>query len=250
MSAMSRSEPVGPSQRVWGALLRVYVAIATLFLLGPILAVTLGSLTRTQYVVFPPKGLTLAWYGKIFERPEMLSSFGLSLAIAACAATIATLVSLLVALVLVRRRSRLGGLLWLLVVSPMMLPAIVLGFAFLQTYTWLGFGNSVAGLLAGHIVLVTPYAVALATTGLRSVDPTLEEAARSLGASQSRTLRLVTLPVRIFDALRYSPLNPQLTALTSTLVILTVVVLVGAAALMRPERLFGGAQRNAGRHDA
>ncbi|CAN5196968.1 ABC transporter permease [soil metagenome] len=251
----------------------LYLGIATIFLLAPIVAVTIGSLTTTQYVVFPPKGLTLAWYGRMFDRPEMLSSFLLSLGIAAGAATIATIIALLASLALVRHRTALNVLLRLLVISPMMLPATVLGFAFLQSYTSMGFGSSPLGLLAGHVVLVTPYAVALVTTGLYSIDTRLEEAARSLGATPRRTLfaitlplmawslgagwvmaflvsfgdaavsiflstpEMVTLPVRIFDALRYSPLNPQLTALSSLLVLVTIVILAGMASVIRPDRL-------------
>jgi putative spermidine/putrescine transport system permease protein len=54
---------------------------------------------------------------------------------------------------------------------------------------------------------------------------------------------MVTLPVRIFDALRYSPLNPELTAISSGLVIVTLVVLVASASVMRFERLLGGTGR-------
>lgn len=255
--------------------LQVYVAAVVVFLLAPIIAITAGSLTTTQYVVFPPKGLTLDWYLRMFDRSEMLASFALSLGIAAASATIASVVGLAVGLVLVRHPSPLNRILWLMVVSPMMLPAVVLGFAFLQAYTHMGFGTTALGLLAGHVVLVTPYAVALIATGLQSIDPALEAAARSLGATPRRTLRLVTLPlmlwslaagwglaflvsfgdaavsiflntpeivtlpVRIFDALRYSPLNPELTAISSGLVIVTLIVLVASASFVRLERIFG-----------
>lgn len=253
--------------------LRAYLGIAVLFLIAPILAVTIGSLTTTQYVVFPPQGLTLQWYMRMFDRPEMLSSFLLSLGIAVAAATVATVIALLSSLVIVRFKTALNLVLWLLVVSPMMLPASVLGFAALQSYTSLGIGTSTLGLMAGHVVLVTPYTVALVTTGLNSIDVRLEEAARSLGASPVKALvrvtlplmawslaagwvmaflvslgdaaisvflntpEMVTLPVRIFDALRYSPLNPQLTALSSMLVLLTIVILFVLAAFVKPEKL-------------
>lgn len=263
----------GPLAR---GLLRLYVGLAALFLLAPIVAITAGSLTTTQYVVFPPQGLTLRWYLRMFDREEMLASFGLSLAIAALAATAATLIGLLAGLALTRWRTGFNRLLWLLVASPMMLPAIVLGFAFLQAYTRMGFGTTPAGLLAGHVVLVVPYALALIVTGLGAIDPNLEAAARSLGASPRRALlritlplmlwslaagwglsflvsfgdaavsvflntpEMVTLPVRIFDALRYSPLNPELTALSSGLVIVTLAVLVASASMARLDRIFGG----------
>jgi putative spermidine/putrescine transport system permease protein len=254
-------------------LLWVYVVAMLVFFLAPVLAITIGSLTTTQYVVFPPKGLTLQWYSRMLDRPEIIDSFLLSLGVAFAAATASVLLSLLVSLAVVRYSLRLNTILWLLVVSPMMLPTVVLGFGFLQTYTHLGLGTSILGLLAGHLVIVTPYAFVLIATGLRSVDRSLEDAARSLGASPMRTLRLVTLPimfwsmlagwalaflvsfgdaavsvflntpqvvtlpVRIFDALKYSPLNPQLTGVSSVLVLVTLVVLVAGASFIRLERI-------------
>src|SRR5262245_50211831 len=92
--------------------LQAYVAFVAVFLLAPIVAITAGSLTTTQYVVFPPKGITLDWYLKMFDRPEMLASLVLSLAIAAAAATIASILGLAVGLVLVRHPSPLNRLLW------------------------------------------------------------------------------------------------------------------------------------------
>jgi putative spermidine/putrescine transport system permease protein len=254
-------------------LLWVYVIAMQVFFLAPVVAITVGSLTTTQYVVFPPKGLTLQWYSRMLDRPEIIYSFLLSLGIAFGAATASVLLGLLVSLAIVRYSLRLNTILWLLVASPMMLPTVVLGFGFLQTYTHLGLGTSILGLLAGHLVIVTPYAFVLIATGLRSVDPSLEDAARSLGASPMRTLGLVTLPimfwsmlagwalaflvsfgdaavsvflntpqvvtlpVRIFDALKYSPLNPQLTAVSSVLVLVTLVVLVASASFIRLERI-------------
>jgi putative spermidine/putrescine transport system permease protein len=264
----------GPLAR---GVLRIYVLVVGLFLLAPIVAITAGSLTTTQFVVFPPRGLTLRWYLRMFDREEMLASFVLSLGIAAAAATVASLAGLLAGLALARYRTPLNRLLWLLVASPMMLPAVVLGFGFLQAYTRMGFGTTALGLLAGHVVLVAPYALALIVTGLGAIDPDLEAAARSLGASPRRALvrvtlplmlwslaagwglaflvsfgdaavsvflntpEMVTLPVRIFDALRYSPLNPELTALSSGLVIVTLAVLVASASMVRLDRIFGGA---------
>jgi putative spermidine/putrescine transport system permease protein len=254
-------------------LLWVYVVAMQVFFLAPVVAITVGSLTTTQYVVFPPKGLTLQWYSRMLDRPEIIYSFLLSLGIALGAATASVLLGLLVSLAIVRYSLRLNTILWLLVASPMMLPTVVLGFGFLQTYTHLGLGTSILGLLAGHLVIVTPYAFVLIATGLRSVDRSLEDAARSLGASPMRTLGLVTLPimfwsmlagwalaflvsfgdaavsvflntpqvitlpVRIFDALKYSPLNPQLTAVSSVLVLVTLVVLVASASFIRLERI-------------
>lgn len=255
--------------------LRAYVLIVVVFLLAPIVTITVSALTAGDYVSFPPQGLTLKWYAGIANQPDYVRSLGLSLTVAAGAATIGTFLGLLTDLGLVRGRSRLNRLVWGFAMSPIMLPSIVLGLAFLEFYGQLGYGNSTWALLAGHVILVTPFAASLTLVGLESLDPVYERAARSLGASPWRafmrvtlpqitwslaagwalafmisfgdaavslfmaTPTLTTLPVRIYSALEWSPLDPSLTAIASGLVIITVIVLVAAAWIARPARLLG-----------
>jgi putative spermidine/putrescine transport system permease protein len=251
---------------------RIYAALFSLFLLAPIIAIAGGSLTTTNYVAFPPKGLTLHWYLQILQQRESLTALGLSLAIGAAAATLATLLALPVGLAFTRYRTRLNGVVYTVIMTPAMLPSVFLGLAFLVLYTPMGIGATPIGLLAGHVMIATPFALSLILVGLASLDGTLEHAARSLGASPFRafllvtlpqiswslaagwafafmisfgsleislflsTSTLVTLPVQIFMALEWSPLDPALTAISSGLAIITLVVLVVTARFVNLER--------------
>jgi putative spermidine/putrescine transport system permease protein len=255
--------------------LGIYVLVIGLFLLAPILAITAGSLTTTSYVVFPPEGLTLKWYLQIFDQPDFLSALGLSLGVAVAAATVATLLGLMVSLALHRYPTRLNILIQLLVMTPIMLPSVFLGLALLVMYSRIGLAATPWGLFAGHVMMVTPFTVSLIMIGLGSVDPVLERAARSLGATPWLTLRhvtlsliawslaagwgfafmmsfgslevslflstptMVTLPVKIYSALEWSPLDPPLTAISSGLVIITLIVLLIMARVVRLDRLLG-----------
>jgi putative spermidine/putrescine transport system permease protein len=262
-------------QRAARGLLGAYVTAIGLFLLAPILAITAGSLTTTSYVVFPPEGITLRWYLQILDQPDFLAALGLSLLVGVAAASGATVLGLMVALALHRYPSRLNLLIRLLVMTPIMLPSMFLGLALLVAYSRMGLASSAWGLLVGHVMMVTPFTVSLILIGLGGVDPMVERAARSLGATPWRTLwhvtlsliawslaagwgfafmisfgslevslflttpTMVTLPVKIYSALEWSPLDPPLTAVSSGLVIITLVVLLVLARVARLDRLIG-----------
>jgi len=251
---------------------RIYTVLFAVFLLAPIIAIAGGSLTTTNYVTFPPKGLTLHWYLQIFQQRESIGALGLSLAVGVAAATLATILALPVGIALTRFKTRLNSVVYLVIMTPAMLPSVFLGLAFLVLYSPMGLGATPLGLLAGHVMIATPFALSLILVGLSAFDGTLENAARSLGASPSRafllitlpqiswslaagwafafmisfgsleislflsTSTLVTLPVQIFMALEWSPLDPALTAISSGLAIITLVVLVVAARFVNLER--------------
>lgn len=261
-------------------LLRLYVVLFVLFLLAPIVAITAGSLTTTSYVVFPPKGLTLKWYQQILGQPQFIEALGLSLAVGVGAATIGTMLAMPVALALHRYDNPFNRVLHLLVMTPVMLPSVFLGLAFLVAYSTMGIGGSTWALLAGHTMIATPFTVSLILVGLTTVDPSLERAARSLGATAFGAFRrvtlplvawslcagwgfaflisfgslevslflstttMLTLPVQVYSALEWSPLDPLLTAISSGLVIITLVVLVVTARVVRMDRFLKGRAAN------
>ena len=80
-------------------------------------------------------------------------------------------------------------------VSPLMIPHVVLGVALLRFFSGLGLAGSFAGLVAAHLIVVTPYMVRLVTAGLAGLDPRVERAAESLGAGRLTVFRRITLPL-------------------------------------------------------
>ena len=175
-------------------LLAVTTLIA-LYLLAPVLVVVATSVTTTAYPVFPPRGFTFRWFGEFLQNPEFMSGMRLSALLALTATAIATCLGTAAALGLARGPQRPRSALAALFLSPIVFPAIVLGLALLIFYSRIGLSGSFAGIVAAHVVLVTPFVVRLVAASLAEFDDSVEEAARNLGAGWPRVFFQVTLPI-------------------------------------------------------
>ncbi len=176
-------------------ILPVVNTLIALYLLAPVLVVVATSVTTTAYPVFPPHGFTLRWFGEFLNNPEFMSGVRLSALLALSAALIATCLGTAAALGLARGPKQTRSALAALFLSPIVFPAIVLGLALLIFYSRVGFSGSFAGLVAAHVVLVTPFVVRLVAASLEEFDDSVEEAARNLGAGWPRVFFQVTLPI-------------------------------------------------------
>ena len=176
-------------------LLAVWTALVYAFVIAPIAVVLLASLTAAEYTSFPPEGLSLRWYLAIPEHPEFLESFRVSLLVALVTGAIATVLGTVAALVLVRQRFPGRDALNALFLSPLMLPAVILGIALLQFYTMVGITRTPFALVCGHLVITVPYVIRLVSASLAGFDRTLELAAMNLGATPWQAFRRVTIPL-------------------------------------------------------
>lgn len=165
------------------------------FLVAPILVVIFTSFNAGEFITFPPKGLSLRWYVRVFEYEAFVRSIVTSAELAVLATLGSILLGLPASIVLVRYPIPGRDLLFAFLLSPLTLPMIVLGVALLFTFGTLGIGLSFWPLLLGHIVVSVPYIVRTVTGVYRSVDASLEESALVLGASRWQVFRLVTLPL-------------------------------------------------------
>lgn len=170
-------------------------ALALVFLVLPLFVIVMTSFTQTEYLAFPPQGLTLHWYARFLSDPSYLQSIWLSVVLAVSSTLTAVALGLPVALVLSRRQSPLNSAIGSLFLSPLVLPTIVIGVAILQFASSLGFARTWLAMYLGHVVLVLPYTVRTALASLSGFQVTLEEAAQDLGASRMETFFLVTLPI-------------------------------------------------------
>ena len=99
------------------------------------------------------------------------------------------------ALAIARYRFRGRDALAALFLSPLMIPHVVLGIAFLRFFTQIGLGGTFAGLVLSHIVIVLPFALRLTLASAIGLDRAIEHAAVSLGASDWTVLKRITLPL-------------------------------------------------------
>src|SRR5437588_128119 len=96
---------------------------------------------------------------------------------------------------LARKRLRLRGVVITLILLPLVVPYIVLAVGLLVLLHEFGITTSLAAVLAGHVVLSLPYSVLVILPRLRTLDPSIAEAATDLGASDLRAFLFVTLPL-------------------------------------------------------
>jgi putative spermidine/putrescine transport system permease protein len=178
------------------ASLRVIVALVFAFILGPILITATVSFNGTARSVFPPQGFSLRWWGEALG-PTWLDPMIFSLQLAGLVALISTLTGAMMAFALVRGSFRGKPLVEMLLLGPLILPTLVTGIALLQFLHGVGLGNFVGfwGLLIGHVIICLPFSVRTVGIALKTMPPSLEAAAASLGASPGEVLRRVTLPV-------------------------------------------------------
>ncbi|RXN93428.1 ABC transporter permease [Achromobacter aloeverae] len=176
-------------------MLGVYVALFVLFILGPIVLVVVVSFTSASFIAFPIESYSVRWYQRIVEYRPFLDSLVVSLKLAASSALLGALIGVPAALALARSRTRSAGMLSTLLLAPISIPAVVLGFSLLYYLSALIHGVSFLSLLIAHTVLAIPYITRTVLSVYRSMSPDLEEAAAVLGGNRWQVLRHVTLPL-------------------------------------------------------
>ena len=191
----SRLVESGASVPGFGALaLRLLVAAIYLFLLGPILIVVVTSFDPTTAGAFPPKGVSLRGYGEFFKSDSFLAAFRFCLQLGLLAASIATGIGVITSYALVRYLGRRREFGQTLVMLPAVVPQIIISISLLLALSFVPFPEF-GSLLAGHVVICLPFAIAGITASLDGVDAELEAAALTLGASRWRVLAEIVVPL-------------------------------------------------------
>lgn len=178
-------------------LLLVFHWLFAAFMLAPLLMVVLVSFTDKGYIAMPFDGASWRWYAAILRDDEFMSAFYRSLALGAGAATLATLVAVPAGMAIAWHRFPGRDAILGLLLSPLMVPHVVLGIALLRFFTHLGASGTMWGLTAAHTVLVLPYVLRLVVAAATGFDRTVAQAAESLGASAWTVFRRVELPLII-----------------------------------------------------
>jgi len=169
--------------------------LVLVFLLLPVVIVLCFAVNPEPFIAFPPTGLSLRWFVKFVTSRDFMSAFWLSLGLGLATVVIAGALGTLAAVALARGRFRGRAALVQVFLSPIVLPSILTGFALFQLAMVAGIGRSFWILLAGHLVVATPYVLRTVLAMLAQFDRALEEAARNLGATPVRAFREVTLPL-------------------------------------------------------
>ncbi len=178
-----------------GVFLSIYAWAVIAMLLVPIIAFVPMAFTGSTFLSFPPPSLSVRWFEQFAESPlwlgAMIRSFGIGFATAAITVFIASMAAFGVA----RTRSRLGAATFLLCLSPMMVPSIVIAIALFYLFARISLVATDLGIIIGHTVIAMPVVFMIMLATFKGHDWSLDAAASTLGAGRMRTFRLVTLPL-------------------------------------------------------
>lgn len=172
-----------------GAVTLIYV-----FLLAPILIIVLTSFNPTRSTAFPPTGLSLRWYGEFFKSASFVDAFKFSIQLGALAAVISTAIGFVTAYAILRFLGRWRDTGHSLALLPAMIPHILISISLLLALTIIPL-SEFGVLLAGHVLICLPFTIAGIAASLDGVDPQLEAAAKTLGASRLQVLWEIVLPL-------------------------------------------------------
>lgn len=178
-------------RRLW---LYVLAGLVMIFLVVPSLIVVPMSFSGSQYLEFPPRDWSLRWYRNYFDSVSWMQATATSFKAGFLTMIVATVVGTAAAYGLNASRGRWSGLVHLLLLTPIVVPVILVGIGVFYVYARLGLVNSLIGIVLAHSMLAVPLVVMVVTSALQSFDLNQERVARSLGAPRFKAFILVTLP--------------------------------------------------------
>ena len=235
--------------------------LMVVFLLAPLVVTVLVSFGSSPAFVLPAPAWTFDWYRLLLERDNLVASVLLSLQVALTATALSLGLGTMAAIALVRGRFPGRQAIATALISPLMLPSIVLGVSLLHYFRGLGLYDAQIALTLAHTVITLPYIVRTVYAGLSLFDFTLIDAARTLGYGYPEAVvrvllpglapafaagglfaflasmdnypisiflvdaRHKTLPIQILQYLDEQP-DPSIAALAASMIILTLVIML------------------------
>jgi spermidine/putrescine transport system permease protein len=176
-------------------LMRVFFVLVILFLYAPMAILLVFSFNSSAVPVFPLDGFTLRWYHDFLTNADIQGALETSAIIAAVSSVGAVALGILAAIGLSRHRFRGQLAVTALLLSPLVIPLLVLGVSLALLFHELGIQRSLLTVMIGHIVITLPYTILVIRPRLEQIDASLAEAAYDLGAGPLATFRRVTLPL-------------------------------------------------------
>lgn len=174
--------------KIAGYMLMALLAIPLIVLVGV-------SLNPGVEQVFPPQGISLRWYYNLANRDGFVAALRLTLILAIGSTIVSTMVGLMAGIAITRFEFPGKDLILTLILSPLIVPQVVVGMAFLVTLSGLGIVSSLLSLSLLHCVITLPFTARAIVSALAVSSRSLEEAAQSLGATPARAFFFVTLPI-------------------------------------------------------
>lgn len=171
------------------------VAFWQVFLVAPIVIIVIASFTSANYMTFPPPGFSVKWFAEVMSLSWFKDALVTSLIVATASTAAAAVIGILAARVLARHHFRGRVVVEYVVLSPLILPGVVLGFALFNALVYFRLEDlGLPNLIAGHTLVTVPFVVRSVWSAMAGTDISLEEAAQSLGANPAVAFWKVVLP--------------------------------------------------------
>ncbi|MFZ6776836.1 ABC transporter permease [Undibacterium sp. Ji83W] len=182
-------------ERMWFIFLRATNLLTLLFLVLPILVIIPLSFSDSTFLAYPIPGFSLRWYENLFHSNEWMRAAKNSFIVAPLATVIATVLGTLAAMGLNKAAFTGKALLMAILISPMVVPVVVVGVGVYLFFAQIGLSDSYTGLVFAHAALGAPFVVTTVSATLQGFNHNLVRASLSLGAGPLRTFFRITLPV-------------------------------------------------------
>jgi putative spermidine/putrescine transport system permease protein len=179
----------------WTTLVWIFGSLVYLFLILPVFVIVLSAFSPKEYPEFPPTGFSFRWFTAFLGNPDWNESLWISIMLLVIVTIITVVLGTLAAYGIARLDFRGKQALQSFMLSPLMIPQIVLGIALLYVFTSMGIVGTMTGLIIGHIIVAFPYVIRSVGVSVSNLNPKLELASMSLGAGPLQTFFRVTLPL-------------------------------------------------------
>jgi putative spermidine/putrescine transport system permease protein len=253
--------------------LLTFTGLVLLYLIFPVFIVAPLSFSSAKYLQFPPPGLSLQWYQSYFGRADWIAATWLSIRIGVITAVLATILGTAAAVGLTRGRFPGKDALNSFIVSPLIIPTIIVAVGVYFFYARIHIIGSPFALALAHTALAIPFVVINVAATLEGFDERLEWAAMNLGANRWQTFFKITLPIirpgvfagalfafstsfdelivalfvsgagavtlprKMWESLRLD-IDPTIAAVSTMLIVISITILASAEALrLRSERM-------------
>jgi putative spermidine/putrescine transport system permease protein len=183
-----------PIEHAARSIMWVAAAFTVLFLMTPLVVTVAASFGSSGVFTLPPPDWSLRWYEKLASARGLWPSLLTSIEVAAFATIVALVLGTLCAIALVRGRFPGREPIATFLISPLMLPGLVIGIAMLQGFKVMGLREAFSSLLIAHVIITLPYVVRTVLAALSLFDFSLIDAARTLGCSYPTAILRVLVP--------------------------------------------------------
>ena len=171
--------------------------VVVVFLIAPLLVVAVVSVNENRYMDFPPEAASIHWYTELWNDIGWRNAITRSLLIGIASGALALAIATPLAYVLRAYHVRLSPLLYSLGILPFMLPPVISAIG-MQVF-WLSTGHfqRIENVIVAHAIFFSTIPLITISLAMEQMDRSLAEAAQTLGANQRTTFRTITLPLLV-----------------------------------------------------